>query len=234
MHEKQNHFNSRQILCALFIVNFLFSFTAGLNAQTPVPDGERFSREINAFIQWDKKNSFPENAILFVGSSSIRLWNTALSFPKLTVINRGFGGSEISDVNRYYDLIVKKYNPVDIVFYAGDNDVAAGESANQVLNDFQLFLEKVERDFPETRVFYLPIKPSIARWKFWPEMAEANAKIKAFIETRPNLFYVDTAWPMLDAKSQPKPDLFIEDGLHLNDQGYKLWNEILAPFLKKK
>jgi lysophospholipase L1-like esterase len=232
MSKKQSQFASRQFFYLLFITILLFQCAAGLNAQTPAPDHDRFSQEINAFIQWDRKNSFPEHAVLFVGSSSIRLWNTASSFPKLTVINRGFGGSEISDVNHYYEHVVKQYNPARIVFYAGDNDIAAGKSANQVFGDFQLFIEKVEHDFPETDVFYLPIKPSISRWKLWPEMAVANGKIKAFIETKPNLFYVDTATPMLDETTRPRPELFMDDGLHLNERGYQLWNGILSSYLE--
>lgn len=234
MLKKRTRYHRHPTLLLLLILILFHSCASGFKTQTTVIGPERFSNEINTFIQWDKKNSYPQNAVLFVGSSSIRLWNMVLSFPNLQVINRGFGGSQISDVNYYYEQVVKKYKPAKIIFYAGDNDIAAGKSADQVLKDYQIFIEKVEQDFPETQVFYLPIKPSLSRWQLWSEMSAANAKIKEFIETKPNLFYVDTASAMLNQKSEPNPDLFIDDGLHLNDQGYQLWNEILSPYIEKE
>ena len=234
MLKKRIRYHRYQTLLLLLILILFYSCAAGFKTQTTVPGPERFSNEIDTFIQWDKKNSYPQNATLFVGSSSIRLWNTALAFPNLQVINRGFGGSQISDVNYYYEYVVKKYKPAKIIFYAGDNDIAAGKSASQVLHDYQIFIEKVEQDFPETQVFYLPIKPSLSRWQLWSEMSAANAMIKEFIETKPNLFYVDTASTMLNQKLEPNPDLFIDDGLHLNDQGYQLWKKILSPYIEKE
>jgi len=233
MSKKTFHVTLNQLFAVRFVLILTLFLAIELNAQTPLAEHDRFSQEINAFIQWDKKNSFPNNAILFVGSSSIRLWNTALSFPNLPIINRGFGGSEVSDVNAYYEFVVKKYAPSQIVFYAGDNDIAAGKSADQVFDDFKRFVENVARDIPGSQVFYIPIKPSISRWNLWPEMAAANAKIKAFFKNKPNLFYVDTASPMLDDASQPRRELFMDDGLHLNERGYQLWNEILAPYIER-
>jgi len=202
-------------------------------AQISDPDPKRFSEEIEAFMLWDSKNSFNENAILFVGSSSIRLWSTAFYFPEFLVINRGFGGSHISDVNHYYEQIVKKYKPARIVFYAGDNDIADGKSPQQVLKDFKHFAGRVEQDFPNTRVYYLPIKPSISRWQFWPLMSETNTMIQQLIQKKANFTYVDTATPMLNAAGEPNPDLFVKDILHLNTRGYQLWSKILLPFLEK-
>ncbi len=232
MVEKQIR-SYRYHLLSLRLMLILVLFSCGnFTAQIPDPDPERFSKEIEQFIQWDMKNSYIENAILFVGSSSIRLWPTALYFPNLYVINRGFGGSHISDVNYYYEQVVKKYKPSKIIFYAGDNDIAAGKSPDQVLEDFQNFTEKVERDFPETLVFYLFIKPSSSRWQFWPLMSVANLKIKQFLEGKSNCFYIDTASPMLNDAGEPNPDLFRDDDLHLNDQGYQLWNKVLLPYLE--
>ena len=113
---KQSYFRLFRIFSLFMIFILLFLFASELKAQKQVTGPERFSKEIGYFIQWDKKNSYPKNAILFVGSSSIKLWDTAISFPKLQVINRGFGGSQISDVNYYYQQIVKKYKPSKIVF----------------------------------------------------------------------------------------------------------------------
>ena len=205
----------------------LLVFTLSVNAQTPDPDPERFGDPIQFFMRYDSKNSYKENAILFVGSSSIRMWPTAESFPEKYVINRGFGGSHISDVNYFYEKIVKKYRPARIFFYAGDNDIAAGKSPDQVLEDYQNFVEKVEQDLPKTKIYYLPIKPSINRWKMWTPMEIANSMIRDFIDKRKNLFYIDTASPMLNDAGKPNYELFLKDGLHLNEKGYELWNQIL-------
>ena len=199
----------------------------------PDPDPHRFDEEISRFVQWDKKNSFPEDAILFVGSSSIRLWMTAESFPDLHVINRGFGGAHISDVNFFLESTVLKYFPRVIVFYAGDNDIAGAKTPDQVLEDYKFFVQNVLTNRSDTKILYLPIKPSIARWEFWPKMAQANSLIEEYCATSENLLYVDTAGPMLQLGSPPPADLFADDGLHLSPAGYQLWNGILAPVLNE-
>ena len=195
------------------------------------PDPARFDSEIAAFENWDRQNAVPPDAVLFVGSSSIRMWQTAESFPNLPVINRGFGGSHISDVNHFADRIVLKYKPRLIVFYAGDNDIAAGKSPQHVEGDFKTFAQLVHDRLPEARIVYLPIKPSIARWKRWPQMQQANQLIQSFSKSDDRLLYIDTATPMLDADGIPRDDLFLDDGLHMNAKGYRLWTEILAPHL---
>lgn len=201
--------------------------------KTPTPAGpERFSKEIETFINCDAKNSSPENAVLFVGSSSIKNWDTALFFPDLKILNRGFGGSHISDVNYYYDQIVKKYKPAQIIFYAGDNDIAAGKSATQVYQDFSAFAEKAERDLPQTRIYFIAIKPSISRWKFWAQMSAANTLVQQYVAKKSQLFFIDIVPAMLNETFQPDPGLFVKDGLHLNDTGYKVWTEIVSTFLK--
>lgn len=234
MLKEKTYFRIIQLLSLIIIPILLFSCSSELITQKQILDHEPFSNEIEYFIKWDKKNSYPENAILFVGSSSIRMWNTAMSFPKLQVINRGFGGSKISDVNHYYQQIVMKYKPSKIVFYAGDNDIASGKTADQILKDFQLFAEKVKRDLAKTEIFYLPIKPSLSRWQLWSKMASANEKIKQFIKNESNLFYIETTSAMLDETLEPNSDLLCKDGLHLNERGYQIWSKILLPFIENK
>ncbi len=197
------------------------------------PDPLRFKDEINTFVRWDEKNSYPRDAILFTGSSSIRMWKTHLAFPDLPVINRGFGGSHISDVLYYYPQIVLKYQPQLIVFYAGDNDIAADKSVEQVFNDYKEFISRLQTDLPEVRVIYLPIKPSISRAAYWKKMQEVNDKVKEFNNGNDHLFYLDTAAPLLKTDGTADPDLFLRDGLHLNDKGYSLWNSALLPLLEK-
>jgi len=212
------------------LVAFCILLTASCLAQTDDPDPARLSAEIVAFRDWDSKNSTPTEGILFVGSSSIVGWPTAKSFPNLPIINRGFGGSHVSDVNHYYDDVVKPYSPRTIIFYAGDNDIWDNKSPAQVAGDFAEFIGRVHRELPETRVYFLTIKPSIDRWSKWPEMSVANAKIRDIAAGDPILSVVDVATTLLDERGQPG-EFFVEDGLHLNDAGYDRWNDIVRALL---
>jgi lysophospholipase L1-like esterase len=224
--------NSSTIRILALVIACGLARSACVFAETPDPAPSRFKPEIAAFEKWDRQNSFPPRAVLFVGSSSIRMWQTAESFPHLPVINRGFGGSHISDVNHFAARIVLKYKPRTIVFYAGDNDIADGKSPQQVAGDFQEFLRLVGDRLPDTRIIYLPIKPSIARWNVWPQMQIANQFVQKLAESDKRLLYVDTATPMLGADGKPHDDIFLDDGLHLNANGYRAWTQVLAPHLK--
>jgi lysophospholipase L1-like esterase len=195
------------------------------------PDPLRFKKEIETFKKWDAKNSFPENAILFVGSSSIRKWKTHKGFPEFPVINRGFGGAHISDVLYFYNDVIKKYKSPIIVFYAGDNDIAADKTIEQVKNDYIKLVDKIKADNPEVKLIYIPIKPSISRWQYWDKMNRVNMQIKKYNENDKNLYYIDLAAPLLDKSGNPKKDVFISDGLHLNKKGYALWEKLLLPML---
>ena len=194
------------------------------------PQGDRAS--IGSFIQWDKKNSVPQDPIVFVGSSSIRKWPTAEYFPDLPIINRGFGGSHISDVNYYVYETVLKYKPKIIVFYAGDNDIAGGKSPEQVLNDYKRFIGLIHSNLSNTQVIFIPIKPSLRRWTLWPEMRKTNKLIHTYSNQHPLLHYVDTATPMLGNDSVPRSSLFVNDSLHLSIEGYDLWSELLGTVFK--
>jgi lysophospholipase L1-like esterase len=199
---------------------------------TPDPDPQRFAKGIAAFERWDRKNAWPADPILFVGSSSIRMWPTRESFPRLPVLNRGFGGAHISDVNHYFDRVVAPYSPQAIVFYCGDNDISAGKTPERVLADYRRFVDLVRARFPNTVILYIPIKPSTNRWKHWPRMRTANALIAEFVATDDRQTVVDIVTPMLNGQAgPPAADLFLADGLHLSDQGYRIWNERVAQAL---
>ena len=200
-------------------------------AEAPDPNPGRWAKAIEAFAAQDRKNSFPDDAILFVGSSSIMFWPTAAAFPGRPVINRGFGGSHLSDVNHFFDQIVAPYDPATIVLYEGDNDIAQGKSAEQVFEDFKEFAARVRQESDATRILFISIKPSVARWELWPVMSEANALIRSYIEEQRGMTYVDLASPLLNDAGEPK-EVFIADGLHLNAYGYALWTEALAPYLE--
>lgn len=192
----------------------------------------RWEKAMEAFEQRDAKTPPPKGEIVFIGSSSIVGWNLAKCFPDLKAVNRGFGGSQIADSTEYADRILLPLEPRIVVFYAGDNDIAGGKSPEKVFEDYKAFVKKVHDKLPEAKIIYIPIKPSIARWKLWEKMKAANALIEAHTKTDKRLAYLDIAGPMLGEDGKPRPELFKNDGLHLNDEGYKLWNSLLLPHLK--
>ena len=172
--------------------------------------------------------------MLFVGSSSIRKWTTvAADFPGIPVINRGFGGSTIPDSTRYASRIVVPYKPRMIVFYAGDNDLAAGHSPQRVADDFKAFAEAVHKELPDTPIQFISIKPSLARVKLLDKVKESNRLILEYIATDKQLGYVDAYTPMLGEDGKPRPELFVEDGLHMNRKGYELWTSLITPLVKQ-
>lgn len=207
--------------------------TENLWAQTG-PGMSPWERDISAFEAADKTNPPPRGAILFVGSSSIRLWRTlAADFPDHPVINRGFGGSQLIDSVTFADRIVLPYQPKMIALYAGDNDIAAQKTPQQVLADFKLFAQKVHHQLPETRIAFIAIKPSLARWPLLEPIKEANRLVRGCCQENERLLFIDVFSPMLDTNGQPRPELLAADGLHLNRKGYELWTALIKPHLPK-
>jgi lysophospholipase L1-like esterase len=172
-------------------------------------------------------------SIVFVGSSSILLWSTLNEdMAPLPVLNRGFGGSEIAHVTYFADRIVLPYEPSAIVLYAGDNDIGFGSSAGCALNDFEAFFEHIRAAAPDTPIYFISIKPSLARWELWDEMRRANQLIEARTRTDRALHFIDVSQAMLDEQAQPRDELFLEDGLHMTPAGYQLWTSIVRPRLE--
>jgi lysophospholipase L1-like esterase len=195
------------------------------------PAASPWEKEIRAFEAKDQQQPPPEGAVLFVGSSSIRLWKLDESFPDVKTINRGFGGSHLADSVAFAERIVIPYRPKLVVLYAGDNDLAAGKTPARVLADFKQFVAKVEAALPETRIAFISIKPCPKRRALVDRVRETNARIAEFISRDERLRYIDVFQPMLDADGQPRAELFREDGLHLSVAGYKLWADALRPTL---
>jgi lysophospholipase L1-like esterase len=189
---------------------------------------------IRAFEERDRKQPPQPGGVLFLGSSSIRLWDTAKAFSEVPTINRGFGGSQIADSVRFADRIAIPYKPRLIVFYAGDNDLALGKSAEQVVVDYKALVVKIRAQLPETRMAFISIKPCPFRWKLFEMQQTANRLIEAFTKTDKRLAYIDVVKPMLDADGQPRQELFQNDGLHLNADGYELWTRTVAPYLQEE
>ena len=194
----------------------------------------QFESEIRAFEAADHKHPPPPDAVLFVGSSSIRLWDTlAKDFPDVPVINRGFGGSQIADSTHYADRIVIPYHPRRIVLYAGDNDIAAGKSPAQVRDDFRAFVEKVRASLTDVPISFISIKPSLARWPLIDKIREANRLVQQLAGEEKGVEYVDVFTPMLGPDGKPRPELFRKDGLHMNRKGYQLWTSVIAPRIRR-
>lgn len=192
-----------------------------------------WEQDMRRFAAEDAQSPPPAGAVLFIGSSSIRFWDTlAADFPGVATINRGFGGSEIRDSTWYADRIVVPYRPRLIVLYAGDNDLNSGRSPQQLRQDFRDFVRRARRDLPDVRIAYIASKPSPSRASLLEVQRQANALIKAETARQPHLDFIDVFAPMLDANGQPREELFIEDRLHMNRTGYALWQRLIAPYLR--
>ncbi len=195
----------------------------------------RWEADIAAFEAADKTNPPPRQAILFIGSSSIRLWtNLAKDFPDYQVINRGFGGSFLGDSAYFAERIILPYEPRLVVVYAGGNDINAKHSARQVFDDFQVLVEKIHARLPRTRIAYISIAPNPARWAQVETVKAANKLIADFIQKDKRLMFIDVFPQMLGSDGLPKPDIFRPDKLHLNAKGYELWKGIVKPYLEEK
>jgi len=204
-----------------------------LQAQ-PQTASSKWETEIRAFEAADKTNPPPHDAILFVGSSTIRLWKTlAQDFHEFKVVNRGFGGSQIVDSVALAERIIVPCRPRMVVLYAGDNDIAAGKPPEEVFADFKAFVAKVQSALPKARIAFISIKPSPSRWHLVNKIKTANKMIDAFCRQDERLIFVDVFTPMLGTDGQPRPELFLEDRLHMNAAGYALWTELIKPRLKE-
>ncbi len=217
-----------------FCLAFYAIFFAGVGilfAQEK-PNFAKWEKEIGAFEKQDKVKAPQHEGIVFVGSSTIRFWDLKKSFPELKAINRGFGGSQLADSVHFAPRIVLKYEPRIVVLYAGDNDLAGHKTPEQVFADFQAFATLLHKELPRTKLVFLSIKPSIKRWSIWDQGQKANALIEACCKHDPQSVFVDLAPVILGRDGKPQAELFIKDGLHLNEKGYALVSAVLRPYLK--
>lgn len=176
----------------------------------------------------------PANAIVFVGSSSFKMWkDVAQSFPDHTVINRGFGGSSLPHVIEYAKDIVIPYHPKQVVIYCGDNDFMSDTVTSEIVVDrFKTLFRLLRRELPGVSILYVSIKPSPSRQHLMSKMAAANTSIRRFLKKKRDARFIDIWHPMLDANGQPRPELFLKDNLHMNKKGYAIWQKALSPYLK--
>ncbi|MBW8522990.1 G-D-S-L family lipolytic protein [Chryseobacterium chendengshani] len=194
-----------------------------------------FWQDIENFKKSDLKKSSPKNAILLIGSSSFTKWqDVADYFPGKIIINRGFGGSRLTDLNFYSEDLLKPYQPKQIIIYCGENDFADDErlKADVVVDRFKTFYIKIREKFPNIEVDYISIKYSPSREKLWPQMTEANEKIAKFMKKEKNAEFIDITKTMNDSNGNVRKDLFLNDMLHITPEGYQLWAKVIKPYLK--
>jgi len=196
---------------------------------------KRYEKAIQGFETADRKQPPPQGAIVCVGSSSMQGWHETIKndLAPLTIIPRGFGGSNMNDALYYANRIVLPYKPRAIVLYEGDNDIAQGIPPEKILDTFRSFTKKVHKELPKCRIYFLSIKPSIARWSLWPKMKETNGLIAVECTKDKRFTFVDVASGMLDDKENPRKELFKEDNLHMTRDGYVIWRNVLRPILIK-
>src|SRR6267142_5167601 len=194
----------------------------------------KWEKEISAYEASDKTNPPPKGALLFFGSSTVRMWKSLpQDFPNAKVINRGFGGSQIVDSTHFAERVIFPYEPSKVFLRAGGNELWAGKSAEEVFGDFKEFVAKVHGKLPKTEIVFVSLSPSIARWKQADKEKAVNTMIEEFVKHNRGLKYIDTYPLPLGSDRQPRPELFLPDKLHFNAEGYKLLAECVRPFAKK-
>lgn len=195
----------------------------------------RWEAEIAAFEAQDRVSPPPTGGIVFTGSSSIRLWATlATDFPGLPVINRGFGGSQVPEVTAFVDRLITKHRPRQVVIYCGGNDINAGRSAGEVVADTKALVAAIHAKLPETRIAYISVAPNPARWSQIEAVRAVNRGIAAWMSADPRLTFIDVFTHMLGADGLPRPEIFVDDRLHMNEKGYAIWREVVRPFLDRE
>lgn len=191
-----------------------------------------FSNEIAAFAQAEAASPPVADATLFLGSSSIRLWDIKNSFSDIGTVNRGFGGATTPDVLHYYKRLLPRTKPRSIIVYVGENDLAAGATPDKVAGDVLTLLRQLRADYPKAHIAYLSLKPSPIRWTLWPKMAAVNMTVAARGKTM-KFDYLDVSRPLLAADGLPDASLFRADGLHMNPRGYARWTQLVDTYLDR-
>ena len=196
-------------------------------------DLTRFDSTIAKFEEQDKKARYSKDLILFTGSSSIVFWKTlSEDMAPYPVLNRGFGGSILPEMNHYFDRVVKKYHPQIIFLYCGENDISEGYAPEESYSSYREFISKCTAAFPETQIVFISMKPSPSRWDKWSEMEKANGMIKAYTKQYDHLHFVDVG-PTMMQDGEPDKSIFVQDMLHMNSIGYMRWAAVIKPVLDR-
>ena len=211
---------------------------AGCQAVPPTSiathNSTKWEKEIAALEAHDKTNPPPPGCIVFVGSSSIRLWKTlATDFPGLPVVNHGFGGSQLADSVNFANRIIIPCAPRQVVIYAGGNDINAGKSPDIVYGDFVALVKKIRAALPDVQIAYIASAPNPSRWAQVEKVKRLNSLAEAYCHFH-DVTFINVFPLMLGPDGLPKPDIFVADQLHMNPKGYAIWREAVAPVLLPK
>lgn len=215
------------MLSAFLLLTFAFFFS---QEKKPM-----FWQDIQNFKKLDQENAPPKDAILLIGSSSFTKWTDVSDyFPGKTIINRGFGGSRLTDLNDYAEDLLTPYQPKQIIIYCGDNDFADNHQlkVKEVVNRYKTFYKKIREKFPNIEVDYISIKYSPSRENLWPQMKETNKQIATFMKKEKNAEFIDITKAMEDASGNVRKNLFVEDMLHITPEGYQIWAKVMNPYMK--
>ena len=206
---------------------------------------ERFQNEVDAieerYAQYGKKSghtytnttSSDQTLAVFTGSSSVRLWaSLSEDFPELTILNTGFGGSTYAELFHYRQELIGQYTPDMVIIYEGDNDVTGSDTVDEIFDKAQELYSYLAQELPETKVFILAAKPSPLRWNLKPLYDALNGHFADFAEKNDQFSYIDIWNPMLGENGKPLPSIFLSDSLHMNEAGYLIWEQTIAPFLQ--
>ncbi|MBC7566670.1 MAG: hypothetical protein H7223_06860 [Pedobacter sp.] len=200
-----------------------------------IAQNKPFWNEVHEFQKKDSISMPESNGIVFIGSSSLRMWtDLEQTFKSYNAINRGFGGSELTNANDWIKELVLVYKPRQVVIYSGENDIASGATAEQTYDRFLTFFTNLRKHLPKANITYISMKLSPSRSKFSDVVLSANAKIKDYISGQKNTGYIDIASKMLDSNGENRPELFQADMLHMKPAGYEIWTKKITPYLKKK
>ena len=215
--------------------------TAGAQQSAAPPDPARWAKDIQAFAEQDRTSKPPTSAVVFYGSSTMRLWNLAESFPGIETVNRGFGGAHMADLPHHVRQLVVPLRPRVVVMYAGGNDIERGAMPEDIVANFARTVRFIQVPWPETKIVVFGVKATPALAKEMTKIRETNRQLQAYAEReRPRLpntrelgdiVFLDVEKAILDPKGQPRKDLFLEDGVHLTPAGYKLYTDMLRPHL---
>ena len=215
----------------IFSVILLMLFALALSQEKK----PMFWQDIQEFKKKDQQTPPQKDAILLIGSSSFTKWQDVSDyFPGKTIINRGFGGSRLIDLNYFSEDLLSPYQPKQIIVYCGENDFADDKNlkADVVVERFKTFYQKIRSKFPNIEVDYISIKYSPSREHLWPQMKEANKKIKKFMKKEKKAEFIDITKVMNDSKGNIRKDIFVEDMLHMTPEGYRLWTSVMNPYMK--
>lgn len=213
----------KQLISVIFIFVALFAV-----AQDPA----RFKEQVDELAQKEYNFSTDKKLVVFAGSSSIRMWkDVELYFPEFNVINNGFGGSQFSDLLFFYNELILSRKPDILFIYEGDNDIADGKKTSAVMKQAKELTSKIRKDLPGTRILFISPKPSLARVKLKEKYLSLNNRLERYCNRKNQVEFVNVWTPMVDRSGNVLPDLFIEDGLHMNKKGYDIWGETIRGYI---